>query len=319
MKLSIIIPIYNCEKYLMDCVESIIKSIDDYEILLINDGSTDNSKQICDYYSKKYNFIKTYNKKNGGVSSARNLGIKMASGKYIMFVDSDDKLEENWSILINKLKNSDIYYFNDQININESKQELLKYIVGNNKKNIFLSGPYSKAYNTDFIRESNILFDEKIINGEDMLFNIKCIQKTNNYKILNFSFYKYRISNDQSTKKFNSKIIDSDKEFQKELSKVLEKIDISKSEKKDIEKFCENHGVLMLLNRISYIDKYKKAKLYYELLENDYYKAILNEKNNTVFYLLRKKQYLFVFYIYKIKNIYRIVKNKHNRNKFKDI
>ena len=92
-KVSIIVPVYNVEKYLHRCVDSILlQTFTDFELLLIDDGSTDKSVDICDKYALKDSRIRVFHKKNGGVSSARNLGIKKSNGVYILFVDSDDYL-----------------------------------------------------------------------------------------------------------------------------------------------------------------------------------------------------------------------------------
>ncbi len=90
-KISIIVPVYNVEKYLKECIESILsQTYKNIEIILIDDGSTDNSGKICDEYLKKDSRVKVIHKENGGLSDARNTGIEIASGKYIGFVDSDD-------------------------------------------------------------------------------------------------------------------------------------------------------------------------------------------------------------------------------------
>src|SRR5690554_5853314 len=95
-QLSIIIPIYNIEDYLPTCINSILnQEFDDYELLLINDGSTDNSGKICDQYALKDNKIRVYHQKNAGVSAARNLGLEKATGEWICFVDGDDELYPN--------------------------------------------------------------------------------------------------------------------------------------------------------------------------------------------------------------------------------
>ena len=97
MKLSVIVPCYNVEKYVAACVKSIFKArIDDMEIILVNDGSTDDTLELLKTLKDKYgSIIKVVDKKNGGLSDARNVGIKHASGKYISFIDSDDTIEEN--------------------------------------------------------------------------------------------------------------------------------------------------------------------------------------------------------------------------------
>ena len=92
---SFIIPVYNVQKYLSRCLESVLQqTYHNTEILLINDGSQDNSLAICEDYQKKDNRIQIINKENGGVSSARNTGLRIASGKYITFVDADDYVKE---------------------------------------------------------------------------------------------------------------------------------------------------------------------------------------------------------------------------------
>lgn len=94
--ISIIVPIYNVEKYLPRCIGSILnQNFEEFELILVNDGSTDNSGKICDIYAKKDKRIKVIHKKNGGVSSARNSGIRAATGEYIGFVDPDDYIDKN--------------------------------------------------------------------------------------------------------------------------------------------------------------------------------------------------------------------------------
>ena len=94
--LSVIVPVYNVEKYLKRCLESIlVQSWNDYEIILVDDGSTDSSAQICDVYAEKYEMIRVIHKENKGLSDTRNRGIEEASGEYVYFPDSDDWLEPN--------------------------------------------------------------------------------------------------------------------------------------------------------------------------------------------------------------------------------
>ena len=91
MKISVIIPVYNTEKYLKECVESVLaQTYHNLEILLINDGATDSSPQICESYAKQDARIKLIHKENGGLSDTRNMGIKQCSGDYVLFLDSDD-------------------------------------------------------------------------------------------------------------------------------------------------------------------------------------------------------------------------------------
>ncbi|MDO4499721.1 MAG: glycosyltransferase [Erysipelotrichaceae bacterium] len=97
MKLSVIVPVYNVEKYLDKCLDSLVcQGIDDYEIIVVNDGTKDNSQDIIDRYVKEYpNIVRSFIKENGGLSDARNYGIKHATGEYITFLDSDDYVEKD--------------------------------------------------------------------------------------------------------------------------------------------------------------------------------------------------------------------------------
>ena len=107
IKLTVAVPVYNVKKYLKRCLESLIKNrIDDYEILLVNDGSTDGSGDICNEYSSKYDFIRVIHQDNKGLAEVRNVCIKNARGEYISFIDSDDYIVENtYSHLMNLVYN----------------------------------------------------------------------------------------------------------------------------------------------------------------------------------------------------------------------
>ena len=95
MEVSVIVPVYNLQDFLSNCVNSIVNqnmAKSKYEVLLIDDGSTDKSGELCDEYSRRYSFVKSFHKPNGGLSDARNYGLKHATGKYIAFIDSDDAI-----------------------------------------------------------------------------------------------------------------------------------------------------------------------------------------------------------------------------------
>ena len=113
-KISIIIPVYKVEKYIRKTLDSVIEQIiPDVEVILVDDGSPDNCGKICDEYAEKFNFIKVIHQQNSGVSVARNRGVKETSGEYIMFLDSDDLLDDGFLKEINSRlsENADIYTF----------------------------------------------------------------------------------------------------------------------------------------------------------------------------------------------------------------
>ena len=181
-KYSIIIPVYNCSKYLKRCINSIINQKSNYEIILVDDGSTDNSGKMCDEYSKKYNNIKAFHQENRGVSVARNHGISKAEGNYILFVDGDDYVSNNYFSVIEKnLKESNYMLcfnlaydngtkkFFKKVNIPKGNKNKKKYFLKNNK---LFNSPVNKIYSSKIIKENKILFKEDIKSGEDYIFNV---------------------------------------------------------------------------------------------------------------------------------------------------
>lgn len=186
---SIIIPVYNSEKYLVKCLDSVTEqTFADFEVLLINDGSTDSSGKICDEYAAKDSRFKVFHKENGGVSSARNLGIEVAKGEWIWFVDADDYIRQDAIETISKeLKKSDIdgVLFGYQKKIDNKlvvydfpekgevkflgKTEVLKSLY----QSVYY--PYqgyvwSKIFKSEIINQHKLRFDENIYFNEDRLF-----------------------------------------------------------------------------------------------------------------------------------------------------
>ena len=182
-KISIIVPVYNVEKYLPRCLDSIIgQTFKDWECLVIDDGSTDTSGAICDEYARKDNRVKVFHKKNGGVSSARNIGLDNASGEWIMFVDSDDWLANNFSELSLDFE-SDWILFPYYI-VHQKQPELRKPTLSGCgidelcSKYLclqLLKTPWSKLYRKDKI--SDLRFDCGMRLGEDYCFNLNYLRR----------------------------------------------------------------------------------------------------------------------------------------------
>lgn len=227
MKLSIIIPVYNVKEYLSRCIESILKmNLKDFEIILIDDGSSDGSELICDEYSSKYDFIKTYHKENGGASSARNLGINKSNGEFIMFVDSDDFLYDDCNInkIIKNLKYDVIqfkmaYYYENKkkyIKNNELNERVVK-----KKKSIIdildnevIDGTFSisacdKIVRRDLLINNKIFFNENIV-GEDIDWSLNLYMYIESMAVFNETLYCYRQSRNNSvTNVISSRNVDS--------------------------------------------------------------------------------------------------------------
>lgn len=170
-KVSVIVPIFNGEKYLKKCLDSIVnQTLKDIEIILIDDGSTDNSLEIIKEYSSLYNNIKYFYKENEGQAIARNLGIEKANGEFIAFVDSDDYIETNmFEVLYNNAisNKSDIVvcdYIEEYGNKNVEKKSL--YIRADDLQKSYIvsvAGPCSKIIKTDIFKKNNLKFLENNI------------------------------------------------------------------------------------------------------------------------------------------------------------
>ena len=152
--ITIVIPIYNAEKYLQKCLESIVPELrndkENLELILIDDGSTDESSKIYEkFYMENVRVVKNSNK---GVSFSRNLGINLAKGEWILFIDADDIMNKNWYENVTKLKQQDvdIIYFNKNFSGKSiSKDILIKEIAGINSNFRYIATPWSKMYRTE--------------------------------------------------------------------------------------------------------------------------------------------------------------------------
>ncbi len=306
MLLSIIIPIYNGEKFIKDCLLRILPYISDKcELIIVNDGSTDATTNILQQL-KKNNNISIYNNSNMGVSYSRNFGIKKSHGKWIIFLDVDDLLSDNWYDIIRKYLNfeADVLFFSSNSNIvdlnNIEKDKIYDYILGVNKNNYFLSTPWSKIYSRKFLVDNKIFFDSNIVNGEDMLFNISVIKKCQNYKFFNESFYMYKINSSSVTHKYNSNLLLSDQNFHKVLYNVLDG-SISNNSLVIKKNYCIKNALFLLINNSFYLKKYdlfiksvKEINLY-PLYNSVSINNIFNFRDLVI--LLYKKKLFFMIYI----------------------
>lgn len=213
-KISIIVPIYNAERYLSKCIDHILsQTLSNFEVLLINDGSTDNSAQICENYANKDSRIKIIQKINGGVSSARNVGLRKSNGEWICFVDSDDCIEPNYLESFGIIDDSviDLYAQGYRI-IDTDKTDIIKKPcdVGMfNPEEAFeilessdiLNSPVFKLYKRSIIEKFNISFDENISYGEDHIFSLDYFAHVNKTIIRPYCGYIYIRQHNSLTKK----------------------------------------------------------------------------------------------------------------------
>lgn len=250
-KFSIIVPVYNCQDYIERCIESVVKqNTKDIELILVNDGSTDNTKELLKEYKKENDLIKVINKKNEGVSKARNAGLKEATGKYILFLDADDFLDESYIKEINeilkKYKNVELINFGfysdvedmefnnlsrDEITYKEKyykDQKALKKDFVELWDNTMLYNIWNKVYVKKIIDENNIKFP-KTNWGEDIEFNRLYLKAINNMYNSKKCFYHYvRERNGAATKVYKPNIFETRKNEFNEFNNYFDSWEIKK-------------------------------------------------------------------------------------------
>lgn len=313
---SVIIPVYNAEKFIDKCLKSVIKqTYSNLEVIIINDGSKDGSKEICEKYAKKDFRIKLINKENGGVSSSRNLGIKESNGDYLMFIDSDDWIELNTvQCYIDVLKNNypDIiqsnYFFNydnrEVINNKEARDGLLNSSNNELKKAIF-SISYSnfnnfgsirwicgKFYKSSLIKNNNIFLNENIYLLEDGIFNLKIFDYSSKIEFINIPLYHYRQLATSASNRYNY-----DQLNQYDL--VLEEL-LPIAQKSSLVDFYNNTAFEFLITYISRtcnnnsFDKKEIYSLISSVINSDKYKKCVYNLNKKT---LSKKEKIIRFFV----------------------
>lgn len=235
--ISIIVPVYNVEKYIHKCVDSIIsQTYTNLQIILVDDGSTDHCGEICDQYAAKDNRITVIHNKNNGVSSARNCGLSHVKGEYVLFIDSDDWIE---TVFVQKIcefidnnQKADIFLFdyyeyksedkrrqyfnydNFQLFRKEETDEtrtirflqtsmLSKSMASMYNSTYSIGVPWGKAYRTEIIKNNNINFDTSLVLNEDVIFNIEVFDCCKTVLYCAEPMYHYRLFEESSVKKIN--------------------------------------------------------------------------------------------------------------------
>lgn len=209
-KVSVIVPVYGVEKYLKECVDSILtQTYSDIELILVDDGSPDRSGEICDEYARKDERVRVFHKENGGVSSARNYGIEQATGEWIMFVDSDDYIDRTYLEDFDYRDGYDLFMQGYNVVNNgvvvrhyDFSQLLsceIDHIIAYSEDNLIINSPCFKLYNTSIIRKYSLLFDANTSYGEDHLFSLLYLEHVNRIKFVKASGYNYRVINGSLT------------------------------------------------------------------------------------------------------------------------
>lgn len=285
MLVSVIIPAYNCEKSIKHTVDSIISSgLTDYEIVIVNDGSADNTATVCNTLCSQYSFIKYSEQENSGVSAARNKGINIATGEYILFFDADDTAEENGfseCVDIIASKKPDIlvfgmsfdYYKNGKLYrrdklIPAQDGILNKAQIRTNFESLYntnsLSSACNKIYRKALVSDNNILFNTDYFLMEDFLFSLECLNACENIYCLQKDLYHYKQSENEKNAFNRLKRIDNLCDYVYPFKTAIDELAVGKMVDSVFINFF-----FMLLSQKMYYENAKEIKTLVESLNND--------------------------------------------------
>lgn len=310
-KLSIIIPVYNVERYLHQCLDSILAStLKDYEIILVDDGSRDSSGEICDKYGCRDNRIKVVHQQNSGVSAARNVGINMAEAEWITFIDSDD--------LITKTYLENLYHeveVNNQIDFVEAGcknyihgevtdvEQYFDYYSGDDMDklyHVYRGIIVSKLFRKSIISKNNISFPDGISSAEDQFFTTRYLAHIKSYSLLSETGYYYRRDNESSLTHGNSRQTyeQSLRGFIYFYDSMCEYLLIHKNENIKtcyrLPQLADNLSfTIFQLYRSNYSRHQRIKHLREDFLQEhfDTLRSVYGKKNKIIFFFLRKKLY----------------------------
>ena len=326
MKYSVIIPVYNVEKYINRCLKSILSQhYNDLEIIVIDNGSTDRSGSICDIYANEYANFSVYHIENHGVGSARNFGLSKARGEFIYFVDSDDylvgnlfaefedKLTPDLDLLVFSYYNS----FEQEMTEKNRTKKILPYNGSYDKydfskifKDLFLSDMlytvWNKLYRREFLIENNISF-EKYELGEDVRFNLDVYHKVNKVYLSQDSYYVYVIGRKGSAmSSYNPKRLQYQLQELELVDSLLKDWNIDSSNLDNTVKarilMSNIHNIskqkLPVIKKVKLVKEICKSKDMADFIRND--SSILNP---LVKMLLRCRMYIVLIYLKKIQMV----------------
>lgn len=323
---SIIVPVYNSEQTLDVCIKSILnQTFSDYEAIFVDDGSTDKGIQIIKRYEEKNERIHLIQKKNGGVSSARNYGIREACGEYLFFMDSDDYIPPHYlNAMVKVMIKSDgriqpvtgLCKFTANEELSKEKKELLN-VVSLEKKDVIklymeglLNPPWNKLFKTDIVRKYGLFFSEDISLGEDLLFNLNYIAtgEIDGFEVLPKLEYCYRQGNAES---LSRKYYDDYYETQNAQYLKLRQVALGLgATQEDIDLFKDRYGLFLFLtldyNMRSENSFFKKMAKNSSILKKEEFKEWINknEKNRLIRNVYLSNDYFRVWCMQNVLKVY---------------
>ena len=331
IKFSIIVPVYNAEQYLQSCIESILnQTYKNFELILVDDGSKDLSRDICDRYQKDDDRIKVYYQVNQGAKKARERAIKEATGDFYLFLDADDYYDENALKSINKVILSEkcdlvIYRYRrvsdngDILFESESLFKDMEVFTEENKRLLFeevISGPklnnlWNKVVSSALIDE-NFYNNKQVTNGEDLLQSLPLMYKSKKTIYMDKVLYNYRVNPSSITSNFNVNFFDDITTVRKEVIEYMKLLKIY--EKEYIIKLYNSyvHSTLRYIYQLvdSNMNKYSKFKIFdrvrneelFREAYNDYRQLESSKVNEMTLYLLNNNSFYLLHIYCKLRN-----------------
>ena len=316
-KVSIIVPVYNVERYIDKCLNTLVnQTLKDIEIIVVNDGSPDNSQTIIDKYVKKYpKKVKSYIQKNGGQGSARNFGLTKASGEYIGYVDSDDYVElDMYEKMYNKAKKEDLdIVICGSYNVTEKgdkEVELDEIKINNKKKNALIGrmAVWNKIYKRELLVNSNVNFRSKKW-YEDLDFTVQILAISKKVGYVNKPFYNYLLREGST---MNNSNIDRNLEILLSFDEVIKNNKLEEYNE-IIEFLAIDHIYISAVVRVinASVEKSKKKSVIKKLVsyvktnfpkyKKNKYIYTLSTNRKIIYKLVNLKQYWLIKLIFKVK------------------
>lgn len=286
MKISVIIPAYNCAEFIGDTIYSLkAQTLKDFEVIIVNDGSTDNTLEILNEFKEKDERIRVITVKNGGPSKARNIGIDEAQGEYLYFMDSDDTIADN---MFSELYEAAEKYDLDEVTYAPFMDDISKkqhYVTELNHepfiahkqtefraklmgliKAYMMNVVWNKLFKAELIKENKIYYDGDIKNGEDRLFNMSVFKHISRFAFINKPFYHYYLrGEDTLNNKYLPNRFDGSLRYYHELLKAFEEMNILSDKNRSYINFIFIKGVMSCFTQLCVKScplKFKEKKRY---------------------------------------------------------
>lgn len=328
---SIVIPIYNGEKYIDSCMEGLLnQTYSNLELIVVNDGSKDTSGELCDRYAQKDSRVKVHHQENKGLSAARNAGIQQATGKYVIFFDVDDTVENNIiedNVVLAEQNQADVvmfcfWYYN--VDKNSLKPNGMKRIFVGNAKEYFdkmliptmdnevFNAPWNKLIRRQLLEEHKLRFDDRYPIYEDIIFASELFGVVNKIVINNQMYYRYFVRSSGSLiTRFYERFYDSVAQFHQNAMKYCGKYENNARQITRLNTLYTKL-VIMHMKQISCNEQLSKERKYQLLQricnEDEFIEALANSKfgikKKMMRFIINQKMYKMIYVIYKIRNAF---------------